>query len=1413
MANEVTIDPQERFLEFFKKEKYRQRIGQMAIQGKESFTVEFEDLFSFDQKLAEALLDKPETFLEHANNAAYAQLGIENAEYAQEIDKVTVRITRLLGHEQLRKLGSKQMGKLVMIEAIVVRATPVRPMVMKAMFKCKRCGTMNEVEQKGQFLKAPTVCAGADCGKDGPFEFVQEESKFIDSQDLRLQERPEDLPPGQLPRTLAAKIIGDEVVDIARPGDHVAIVGIVQAFAPSRPGIGKLRTFILQLDANSVETLGKEPETSPPTPEEEEKIIALSKDPKVHQKLINSIAPSIFGYPHIKEAVLYLLCGGVSRSLPDMTVRGEMNALLIGDPGCLVADERVLLGNGKITKICNLGKEHLQPINIPVKTGHGANQRATATAFHIYRQQPIIEIVTESGKSLKGTYNQPVLKLVTDGQFGSVHISRQWTRLDELKIGDKIAVVKGFTCQLKSYVPTGFRSYEQDQKSQVTLPTKLDPSLAGIFGYVIGNGDIDKDKITLYVNETEKDLTQALVEKIEKCFGLKPEVNEQKTEQQKSTVFNLVICNFNVAYNLSILLEKRVPQIIFDSPNDCVSEFLKWLFEADRTVFDKQTGRQAITLKMKNIELLRDVQLLLLRFGIYSKISGIDTTNPLLTIHQGRDIVKFHQKIGFASLKKRSKLDALTKSVEQLRKGHQKRYEKITKIVRHSPEDVYDIEVPENHSFVANGIIVHNTAKSQLLQYVARIAPRGLYTSGRGTTAAGLTAAVVREKGGSMSLEAGALVLADKGIACLTEDTEIYTGEDLVKIGKLWQDTSGPILKTKTGREAKNVQLPVNIYDRKQRSDREGYAYAIMRKRYVGEIVKISFASGLSLKVTPEHLLKRPTNVKNLWISADQIKVGDKIRAPVSISKSLIKFKIDSNEAYAIGCAHENNDSESSSKTIFQLRKDSIGEIDKKILSTFSGNDKVSTNGQMCNCELITSACSLYVLENSLHKTEPLSKRPSINKILMFEDKALWAFFAGVFDINGNFNNDGTETTLNLHPVKYEHELAVILYALRRLGIYAQIQGKNSTKPVIQITGTDISRFIYGISAYSLKVRTQPQKYTLQHKDKCSNKKGIEKVISIERMPYDGYVYDLSVEKYHNYEAALVYVHNCIDEMDKMRPEDRVAIHEAMEQHTVSVAKGGIVATLNARTSVLAAANPALGRYEPHRTVAENISLPVTILSRFDVIFVLRDVPNRDADSKMSQHLLEIHQKGRSPVEAPVDAELLRKYISYSKTIQPSLSEGALNKLREFYLAMRMASESEGSPVAITARQLDSLVRASEARARSALRKEVTPEDADAAITLMKRSLEEVGIDMSSYKVDIDIIMTGRPKSVRDKLQVVLSAVIDMEKETGTVEKDSLVTMLETKHKMSRSEIERMIGQLLREGTLYEPGEGRLKKT
>jgi replicative DNA helicase Mcm len=673
----VTTDPQQRFQDLLKHDKYRRALSQMAVDGKTSVTVDFEDLLTFDSTLAESIVQKPDENTVHANRAAYAQLQIEEPEYASEIDSVTVRFRGLPETTQLRIIGSAHIGRLVMAEGIIVRATPVNPMVMRAAFKCRRCENTQYINQTGPFLRAPFACGDPACRSKGPFDFIQEESTFIDVQRIRIQERPEDLPPGHLPRWLNIELAGRDLVDIARPGDHIAIVGIVRAVAPTLPGVGKRRVFRLHLDANHIDVRSKEHETLITEPEDEKKILDIARDPWVHRTVIRSIAPSIYGYEHLKEAIMYLLFGGVMKQLPDITIRGDMNVLLVGDPG---------------------------------------------------------------------------------------------------------------------------------------------------------------------------------------------------------------------------------------------------------------------------------------------------------------------------------------------------------------------------------------TAKSQLLQYVARIAPRGLYTSGRGTTAAGLTAAVLRERGGGMTLEAGALVLADKGVAC-------------------------------------------------------------------------------------------------------------------------------------------------------------------------------------------------------------------------------------------------------------------------------------------------------------------------------------------------------------------------IDEIDKMRPEDRVAIHEAMEQHTVSVAKGGIVATLNARTSILAAANPALGRYEPYRTVAENITLPVTILSRFDLIFVIRDQPEKESDTKMSEHILNIHRRGLAPVESPIPPILLRKYISYAKNIKPQLTEPALQRLKDFYLEMRSASgESGESPIAITARQLESLVRTAEARARVALRKEILVEDAEAAITIMRKSLGEVGVDVVTGKTDIDLIYSGKPKSMRDRLHIILSTIIEMEKETGMVEKTALIDKLTKERDMDAQEAEKLLTQLEKEGTIYKPREGYLKK-
>ncbi|MGQ9542759.1 MAG: minichromosome maintenance protein MCM [Candidatus Bathyarchaeia archaeon] len=680
MSNPSLEQRFQNFLKLFKadsKEKYRQRLSQMATSNAKSLVVDFDDLYSFDPEFAKELVANPDEYLDYCNRAVWAQMKIEDPEYAENVKNFIVRFRSLPERRTLRDIGSQHLGRLLSVDGIVIRAAQVKPYLVRASFQCRRCGATVMVEQKGLYMKGPTSCPRPGC-RSKVMEFKDRESVYINSQELRVQERPEDLPAGQLPRSIDVRALED-LTDVARPGDRVNITGIIRAEQELVGRKGRLRTFNLYIDANYIEISGKEVESIEITPEDQQKIIEISKDPWIHRKLIMSLAPSIYGYDDMKEAILYLLFGGVPKRLPDgVNIRGDINILLVGDPG---------------------------------------------------------------------------------------------------------------------------------------------------------------------------------------------------------------------------------------------------------------------------------------------------------------------------------------------------------------------------------------TAKSQLLQYVARVAPRGLYTSGRGTTAAGLTAAVLREKAGGMVLEAGALVLADRGV--------------------------------------------------------------------------------------------------------------------------------------------------------------------------------------------------------------------------------------------------------------------------------------------------------------------------------CS-----------------------------------------IDEIDKMRPDDRVAIHEAMEQQTISIAKGGIVATLNARNSIIAAANPALGRYDPYRNISENINLPVTILSRFDLIFVMRDIPESDMDNKMSTHILTLHRLRTTAEEAPLPPDLLRKYISYAKRIDVTLTEEASNELKDFYLKMRASSGlSPDSPIAITPRQLEALVRLSEARARAFLRDKVTLEDARAVIRLMTVSLQDVGIDTSTGKIDIDVIMTGKPRSLVDRIKDVLDLIAELEKEKGFVEESILYKTLGEKRSMSEEQARTIVNRLLREGIVYSPEDGKIKRT
>jgi replicative DNA helicase Mcm len=239
----------------------------------------------------------------------------------------------------------------------------------------------------------------------------------------------------------------------------------------------------------------------------------------------------------------------------------------------------------------------------------------------------------------------------------------------------------------------------------------------------------------------------------------------------------------------------------------------------------------------------------------------------------------------------------------------------------------------------------------------------------------------------------------------------------------------------------------------------------------------------------------------------------------------------------------------------------------------------------------------------------------------------------------------------------------------------------------------------------------------------------------------------------------------CVDEFEKMDEREANAILESLEQQTISVSKGGIVATLNTRTSVLAAANPKGGRIDPSLSVAEQIKVPPVLLSRFDLIFPVRDAPDPQADERISSHMIGLHWRAGKLVKPPIPADLLKKYIVYAKKhVHPQIkSKEVEEKIKEFYINWRSVAANPSNPLPITPRQLESIVRLAKANARARLSEEVTEEDVSCAIRLVEYMLKEVGVDYRTGKVDIDTIMTGWPKSQRDRMKRFLEVLKELE--------------------------------------------------
>lgn len=302
--------------------------------------------------------------------------------------------------------------------------------------------------------------------------------------------------------------------------------------------------------------------------------------------------------------------------------------------------------------------------------------------------------------------------------------------------------------------------------------------------------------------------------------------------------------------------------------------------------------------------------------------------------------------------------------------------------------------------------------------------------------------------------------------------------------------------------------------------------------------------------------------------------------------------------------------------------------------------------------------------------------------------------------------------------------------------------------------------------------------------------------------------------------GALVEAHKgvcAIDEFDKMNPEDQSGVMQAMSEQEISISKAGINATLPAKTTVLAAANPRDGRFDKYDPVGDQIDLDPAIFSRFDLVFTVSDSPDKELDTEIATHISEVSRVGQelandeyepdgadraTPEIAP---ETMQAYIAHARRLDPVLTTAAQERIVTEYVELRSANDDDG-PIPTTARMNEALIRLAEAAARVRLSDRITEEDAERAIAIHRRCLEDVGIDPDTGDFDADLVETSTSKSQRERIDIVTDIIkeLDDEDEWGGAGHETIVDRGQEEG-FTRQQVENTIDKLSRQGDVYQP--------